>query len=238
MVGSLMVGLGPINPVSGSAPPAYNVSHSVVSFSDSTTLAALGLPADTLTITTGLLNSSASSPFPPTPTGTARASIHDLSVILADTATSTTLLDISATLIESQSSVSGFGTLKAVGSTTIQGLSVSGTLIGAPIVESVSPPPNTTIFDAGGLDIVLNYEVPMTGPGVAGITTDAIFVGLTNLPLGVPLVNGDIILSQSQAEITGTAKSLPEPGSWALMLLGFGLTGLGLRSRRSITARM
>lgn len=127
--------------------------------------------------------------------------------------------------------MNGFGSLNAVGSTTIQGLTVSGTLIGTPITESISPPPNTTVFDAGGLDIVLNYQTPVSGPDVAGVTTDAVYIGLTDLPLGTSLVNGDIILSQSQAEITGAPVVVPEPQAWALMLLGFGIVGLGLRSR-------
>ena len=33
-----------------------------------------------------------------------------------------------------------------------------------------------------------------------------------------------------------TTAAVPEPATWALMIIGFGVTGLGLRSRRRIQA--
>lgn len=37
---------------------------------------------------------------------------------------------------------------------------------------------------------------------------------------------------QNSFEIDNIASAAPEPGTWAMMILGFGFAGMGLRSRR------
>lgn len=229
------VGVGPVAVASGTAPPAYNNSQTVASLSSTTTL----VPLESLVVTTGVLTASASSPFATltsTPTGTATATVNGLSLNLGSTLSS--ILGVSATTVTSTSSVSGSGFLNATGSTSLENLLINGSAIGSPISLSgtVMPSANDIVFNSGGLLIELNRQVPAgNGTTSDGITTDAIYIDFTNFILGTGLLNGDIIVSQSQADILGSAQAVPEPGVWALMLIGFAGLGVAMRARRRRT---
>jgi hypothetical protein len=75
----------------------------------------------------------------------------------------------------------------------------------------------------------------MLGDGVtsAGISTNAIDIAFNNFALGTGLANGNIILGHSEALASLGAAAVPEPSSWAMMLLGFAAVGMVLRRRRS-----
>jgi hypothetical protein len=197
------INLGPLVSAAGSAPPAYNVTNSVAS---------INLPS--LGLTTGLVTDKASSPFPPTPTGTASSTIANFSFAPLLGA----LFNLTATSISSTSSVDGAPS--ATGSTTIDDMSL--TIPGqTPIMFSGTPSVNDVIFNMGGLSVVLNQQIADPSES-AGITTNAIAIDFTNLPIGPNVVNGSIDIGQSKASII---LGIPEPATWAEMLAGF--VGLG-----------
>ena len=232
--GVASVTIGPINPVGGSAPPAYSVSNTVASVTVSNDLSTLGVLSSNLGATTGVLSSSASSPFTPTPTGTATATVNGLNLNLSASGLAPlTLLSLSATTVTSTTSVSGFGSLQAHGSSSIEGLTLNGSLIGLGALSGVTyinPPANDVIFDAGGLEVILNQQIPLGG-GV-GLQTNAIAVLFNDVPLGVSLVDGSIDVATSQALISGAPAPAPEPASWVMMLSGAALCGAMLRRQR------
>lgn len=69
----------------------------------------------------------------------------------------------------------------------------------------------------------------MLGDGInsLGISTNAIDVTFNNFALGTNVLNGNIIVGHSQA-----MAAVPEPASWAMMLLGFAGIGFVARRRR------
>jgi hypothetical protein len=187
----------------------------------SNTFASVSLPG---LLSSSLLNASSSLTFAPTPTGTASATIEDLSVGLAP------FLSLTATTISSESTVSGTGPLTATGATNIEDLVISGSLIGTPITFSGVPSANDVIFNSDGLTVALNLQVPSgDGARTAGIITDALAISFNGFPSGLNIVNGFIVVDNSQASIT-----VPEPATWIEMLVGFGAIGfLALRARRT-----
>jgi len=239
VLGFLPVTLGPIASDSHTSPPSpYGGSDSVLSLNSTLGLGAALSPLGSLQVKTGILTGAASSPFAPTPTGTGSGTVNNITSLNMISGL-VKQLGISATTISSTSNVSGFGSLEAFGSTTIEDLVISGTAIGSTITvgasAAVNPTPDDVIFDAGGLEIELNRQVFTGADGplstADGITTDALYIDFSNFALGTGLVNGDIVVGESQASIFG-APVLPEPGTWALMLAGFAGLGAALRSRR------
>jgi hypothetical protein len=232
------VGLLPVAPASGSAPAPYSNTNTVASLTSSTSLIAIPLVTSGLDLNTGLITDTASSGFPPAVSGTANSTINNLSSNLGLTTgiipITVSVLDISATTISSTSSVSGSGVLSATGLTTLEDLNISGTAVGGTIEAgaNLTPAANDVIFNAGGLEIILNAQTK-TGDGITsdGITTDAIEVIFNDFLLNGDLLNGDVVIGQSMADIEGRA-SVPEPAAWALMLTGFAGLGAMLRMRR------
>ncbi len=102
----------------------------------------------------------------------------------------------------------------------------------------------------GSLD---NYNtITFTGPGGSTTYTGAdlaAFSGADNGNQTAANTNGRFVFSFAQAidqitfssssnsfEIADLAAAVPEPASWALMLIGFGALGAGVRSRRRAVA--
>ena len=191
-------------PASGSAPPAYDVTNSLPSFSTS-----LG----PISLTTGALTDTASGDTG-TAMGSATSTINNLSVSLDS------IFNLSSTLISSTSSVNGMPL--ATGSTTLTGLTI--TVLGTSVTIPVNPTPNDVIFKVAGLTITLNQQIPDLSES-AGITTNAIALDFNKFPFGTNAVNGSIDVAQSFASI-----NVPEPSTWAMMLMGF--VGLGYAGYR------
>jgi hypothetical protein len=123
-------------------------------------------------------------------------------------------------LISSTSSVNG--TPSATGSTAITGLTIK--VLGSTVTIPVNPTPNDVIFHVAGLTITLNQQIPDLSES-AGITTNAIALDFNKFPFGTNAVNGSIDVAQSFASI-----NVPEPSTWAMMLMGF--VGLGYAGYR------
>ena len=194
-------------PASGSAPPPYDVTNSLPSFSTS-----LG----PISLTTGALTDTASGDTG-TAMGSATSTINNLSVSLDS------IFNFSSTLISSTSSVNG--TPLATGSTKLTGLTI--TVLGTSVTIPVNPTPNDVIFKLAGLTITLNQQIPDLSES-AGITTNAIALDFNKFPVGANRVNGSIDVGQSFASIT-----VPETSTWVMLLLGFaGLGYAGCRKSR------
>lgn len=188
------IDLGPVSTASGSAPPDYNDSDTVLSAGVST-----GLTGNILS--TGVLATNASSVIANDNTS-ADATVDDLALSIVG---ALQLLTIGADTVVSTADVSGdcgAESLTATGSTTIEGASVGGTL-GLGLSIAVNPPPNFELINLLGIRVVLNEQI-VTGDGVTsrGITVNAIHVDLTNTILTlIGALSGDIIISQSQAQV-------------------------------------
>ena len=246
---AISVGIGPVASVGSTAAPAYNLSNTVLSVNQTLGLGASGLLSFGQGVQTGVIATSATSAFPVTPTGSANATVNNLALGLVATSSvpfvgPLTLLSIGADTLVSDSSVEGFGAPSATGNATITGLTLGGTALGGLTVDGslfVNPAANTELLNLLGLRIVLNEQIPSgNNVSTAGITTNAIHVAFTNFLLGTNLLNGDIVVADSRASITGVgaAPGVPEPATWVEMVAGLGLVGLVARrrQRRSIAA--
>ena len=211
LVGSLTVPvigpvtIGPLFPASGSAPPDY---------ADQDQLASVDTFIGPIHVTADLLKDTASGSAS-SGTGTATSTLNNISI------TAGPLFSLTATTISSTSSVDA--TPSATGSTTIEDLVL--TVGGETFTVLVAPPANTDLVSLPGLTITLNQQIADMGAESAGITTNAIAVDLTGF-LGV---TGSIDVAQSFASIDVTTP-IPEPSTWAMMLLGF--AGLGYAAYR------
>ena len=212
---------GPLYPASGTAPPPYNDTNGFASFS---------ISSGPFSLTTGVLSDTASGNTG-TGTGTASSSIANLD--LSVKAGPITFLSLAASAVGSTSSVDS--SPSATGSTTLA--SATLTILGSSITIPVSPSANDVIFNSSGLTITLNKQSPDPDES-AGITTDAIAIDFSGFPVvagrSLDLVNGSVDIGQSFASID--VSSVPEPSTWAMMILGF--VGLGFAGyRRSKDAR-
>lgn len=97
-------------------------------------------------------------------------------------------------------------------------------------------------FPRDNVNFVLNgVRLNPTSPTVGGVPFQVISVGLSELRR---LTNVTIAAGTHTISVRGTAGQngfyngtlafvVPEPSTWALMILGFGLTGFAMRRRRS-----
>lgn len=242
---TVLVNVGPLAATGGSAAPAYSHNAGLATINQNLNLAGFGALTVQQQLHTGIVNSTASSPFPVTPTGTASSTINNLDVGLTTQLTALlpllTVLNVSADTIMSTSSVSAVGGLSAFGSSTIEGLDISGLslALGGLFLDSslyVNPNANTVLVDLLGLRIVLN-EQTHTGNGTTdiGIATNALRLTFNDFLLGGNLVSGNVIVGHSQASISGyvpPVPAVPEPATWAMLIAGFGLVGGAMRMRR------
>jgi len=187
------IGSGPLPLVAGTAPQPFNRSGSLASITVAT-------PATGRILAAGLLTVHASSGVPGTDSSAADATVANLAL---DVVQRLPLLTLGADVVRSTVALSGScadGPVP-VGTTSIVNARVGG-LLGIGISVAASPAPNTVLLNAPGLRVVLNEQIAATEAGVRGLTVNAIHVSLNALPLaGLGLLSGDVVLSQSHAEI-------------------------------------
>lgn len=205
---------GPTPFVSDGTPPPYNTSDSLLGVDVTANVVLVALvPAATLGILeTGVLNVETSGDV--SPQSDSSASVADVSLELLGHILLPLLVGIEADAVESTAQATGScgSGLTASGTTTLVGANLAsalGQLAGIIGALDVSPAPNTVLLDldllGGHLRIVLNEQI-LTGDGVTsrGITVNAIHITLDQLPIAgiITDVTGDVIISQSQAEVT------------------------------------
>jgi hypothetical protein len=238
LVPNVNVSVGPLVPVSGSAAPNYNVSGQLLSLTQAATLVGTPLVGINEGIGTGLLltnaNGSASA-------AEATATVNNLSLGLNSNLLfiPVSLLNLSATTIESYSQANSIGGLDASGHTTIEGLSLGGTALGNLVFDGslfINPDPNTVLLSLAGLSIILNEQIASgDGSTFSGISTNAIAIRFNNFALGTGLANGAVIIGHTEAAAwAGRVAGIPEPATWAMMLMGFGAIGYAIRRRRRL----
>ncbi len=195
---------------------------------------------------------------------TASATVNDvslsiLSLVEVDLVTSAeTFISLEATAVESNAAVSGdFNALSDTGSTTIAGVGgVGGTqavlsVLGVEFVLDASAPANTPIIInssvsglaslQGSISVILNEQL-YSGDSLSSrsIDVNAIHVTFSDVgvnlgALGIGLLNGDVIISHSEAQMSAldTGSAVPEPSSFALL----GIAALGALTRLVIRRR-
>lgn len=137
-----------------------------------------------------------------------------------------TILNLTAGVVQSDSMVSGdYGSLSANGSSILTDVDLS--VLGADVFVDANAAPNTVLFDALGIQIVLNEQI-MGGNGVdsRSLEVNAIRISFDDVAAGLGLLNGDIKIAHSYAEMSAV---VPAPAS-ALVLMSSGL--LASRRRR------
>lgn len=180
---------GPLPLVSGSAPPAYTKSASVLTV----TVAPI--------LKTGLLTVNAESSVPGSTGVSADATVKNLELdLLGELLASLLTLDVDT--IQSTATIGGTcGALTAKGTTTILGAVLGGQL-GLGKAIAINPAPNTVLLNLLGVKVVLNEQI-LSGDGLTNrkLIVNAIHVYFNNAALNLGLLNGDIIISQSQAQL-------------------------------------
>lgn len=234
-IGSL-VGLevGPLATASGSAPPAYSDSDTVLGVDQSLNLGMLFSQS----LSTGVINAAAqSNGF----SGHGTAQVDGLGVGLdlqIPFLPSVTLLGLDAGVIQSSTIFDGTG---LNGSSSIADLTLNALILSVPIDLDgvVNAAPNTVLLNLLGLKITLNEQI--FASNVAGnvttnsLTTNALHIAYSDFLVGGRLLNGDIIVAQSIASYSETP-AVPEPATWALLISGFGIVGMAARRRRPAIA--
>lgn len=226
LIPPLTLGVGPLPTSAGFAPDPYYVTNSAL---------AISLDAGLVNLTTGLLETAAASNLDGMPgdkIAIADARVHGLGLGVL-----TGLLGgigLNTGEIDALAYVGGdYGSLYAGGSSYLANASLNALLISLGL--SVTAAPNTHVDVLGllgllGLSVILNEQI-VTGDGVSsiGMTVNAIHIGFHDFLAGLGLINGDIVISHSEAwmeavpdYIPPTAPgnfSVPEPGTLALTAL-------------------
>jgi len=232
-VATVTVDIGPLAPTSGTAPPDFNNSNSVASVNQNIALTSgvLGVGGVSEAISTGLLTSNSTG----TATGAnATATVNNFSLNIGTNAFLSSLFNLSATTIQSFSQANTVGGFDASGTTTIEGLVLGGSILGGLVIDGsafINPAPNTVLFNGGGLTIILNQQIL----SAFGITTNAINIIFDDFAVGTGLKDGNIIIASTTASATtGATGAVPEPTTWAMMLIGFGAVGVSMRRRKKV----
>ncbi|HXT22496.1 MAG TPA: thrombospondin type 3 repeat-containing protein [Thermoanaerobaculia bacterium] len=189
-VGPARVVVGPEPAVSGAAPPTYDRQASVLRFE------ARSATAETIA-TTGVLTATASSSAPLGDGAAASATVHDLRALTQG------IVQLEATEVRSSAAVGGScgSPLHGVGETVLVGARlVIGGLTPATVTLDARPAPNSVVYDALGVRVVLN-ELASTGDGSSSgaLAVTAIHVQLDGAQLGLQRVSGDVRIAHAEA---------------------------------------
>ena len=87
-----------------------------------------------------------------------------------------------------------------------------------------------------GVSLILNEQI-LTGDGIsnAGMAVNAIHLEFNDFTSGLGILNGDIIIGHSEAQVQALPAQVPEPGTLALTALALAAM-LRFRHRGSTSA--
>lgn len=236
------VNIGPVALANGTAPPAYASNATVVTSNATANLITSPALDANLTAATGLLINNASGSTNAPAFAHADSTTNALAIDAVATplvGLSTDLASLGAQTITSSADVAGsFGALTRKGTSNIEGLTLTG-LLGADLATlglnlglAANAAPNTVLLSAPGVFAIANEQVLRGNlSSSAGITVNALRISFTTFDaLGVGLLNGEIIVGQSVADLSVDRIATPEPAI-------FGLFGFGLLAMATATAR-
>ena len=229
-------------PVFNQAPPAYNDLATLLTINQSALLVAPvltnGFVSANEALTTNAVSGQAFSSLPNSATGIANIATANFSLGTSALGVPLTALGIGANAITSTTTAGLSGSSQfATGNSSLAGLTVGGSVLGLLTIDGSlysNPSPNTVLLNALGVKIILNEQQTVQDATSTSMFTNAIHVFLSDYLLDGKLLNGDVILGHSQASVNGFGSpvgGVPEPDTWALMILGFGLIGGALRAR-------
>ena len=207
---------GPIF-VAATSGPAGTASNGALSYS---------LPFGVLSVSA--LSANATTSFVPSGFGSANAdsSIGSMSfsIPLVGISFNSTFLGATAESFDTASSLGRVETATITEAT----LSIFG--IPIPIVPSINPPPNTTVFSSGGVTVVLNDVAPIPPfPDEFVEAVDISFLGASYLGF---TVNGSITIAEAQTALVLVPPPAPVPEPCSFILFGAGCAALlGYRRR-------
>ncbi|MBU3078898.1 choice-of-anchor P family protein [Sphingomonas quercus] len=245
-----------IGSTSGSAPGAYDKSNTVAKVTAGTNLTTrvFGVPVVNakVGIGTGVITTRAKSDVPNAVNASASATVDNLGVNFTPLnllGLDLVSLNVGARAITSTTQVGvGPDGLWGSGSSDLAGLNITGGLLGLLKLDFSAlahAGPNTAI-NLGAISLILNEQQQTITDDSISFFTNALRITLTDYALNGHLLNGNIIVGHSEARISGyvppvvtpPAAAVPEPATWAMMILGFGMVGFGARQRRSRMARV
>jgi len=237
IAGGVVAADASVAPVSGSGAPAYDRTGGVASVNQNFTLTS-GIPGTaTQGLTTGVVTTRASSAAPTQTSAMATVTLNNVNSVLASKLLSDLVpvaaLGLTADQISS-TTVAGLdanGDIFGTQSSSFANLGLTGSALGLLTVNGSlysNPTANTVLLSLAGLTVTLNQQIRTATATGTLFETNAVHIALNNYSLAGKLLTGSVTLGHSQAEVSG----VPEPGTWATMLLGFGAVGFAMRGRR------
>ncbi|MBO9715028.1 MAG: PEPxxWA-CTERM sorting domain-containing protein [Sphingomonas sp.] len=104
------------------------------------------------------------------------------------------------------------------------GFRVNGVLVS---VGPLSALRSIVFLTTGGLQIRNGSTVVL---GLGATSNDRLFTGLPGDPV---MKSGSFSLTGTSGAFSLLVAAIPEPATWAMLILGFGVIGFGMRSQRS-----
>jgi hypothetical protein len=135
-----------------------------------------------------------------------------------------TVIDVSGTVTDDQGVLAGTGPFTITGATVVNGYAANDNLLFVPAAGSP-----TAFVDFGGISF--NTSGPQFNLGGGGSNpSGTVLNDSANNPGGFP------VPTFGSNNVTLSVTAVPEPATWAVMLVGFGGLGVAMRSRRKQAA--
>lgn len=243
VVGQPLTLVGPIASVTGRTAPGYTLNGSAASLAASVGLGTVSGVTATLDLNSGAIATAASAngttPLDTT-SGSASSQLSNLAISLftSNGGPVTSVLDLTASQVQSLTSVSKVGLATTLsGQSIFSGLNLS--VLGAPVLSlgsNAQVAANFVAYNQNGLKVTLNQQFASNFDNTRVLITNAIGINFTNYLLDGRSLSGTITVGQSLTEFM-SGEAVPEPASWAQMLAGFALAGAAARRRRMRKSR-
>jgi hypothetical protein len=242
VVGQTATLVGPSVPITGRTSPGYNLANSAASFAASVGLGNQNGVTATLTLNNGATATAASangtSPANTT-SGSASSELNNLAISLFTSTggPTTSIFNLTADRVQSLTTGSKAGQVTTItGQSTFNNLllSINGNSVFS-TGSNAQTAVNFVAYNQSGLRVTLNQQFASSFDSTRSLITNAIGISFTNYLLDGRSVSGTITVGQSLAEFVGLGPgdAVPEPASWAQMLVGFALAGSAARRRRA-----